>query len=153
MKKRIITLFAALALGGAALAPQSARAQDYQTAIGVNLGDIMGVNFKQFLSDRSAVEADFGYQFSSNGISLTAIYQYHIPLVDQFKLYVGGGLNIGVSHLHRGGAFALGIDPQVGFEYTFQNAPIVLAVDYQPQINFFTPMRWGVAGFKIRFKI
>lgn len=153
MKTKLLAIIAALTLTAAALAPLPAKAQDYNSAIGLNLGDIMGANYKYFMSPRSAIEFDFGYQFSSNGISLTAIYQYHIPLVDQFKLYVGAGLNIGASYLHNGGAFALGIDPNVGFEYTFPSAPVILALDYQPQINFFTPMKWGVAAFKIRFKL
>lgn len=153
MKTKLFAAFAALTLSAAALAPLPAKAQDYDSAIGLNIGDIMGVNYKYFTSTRSAIELDFGYQFSSHGLSLTAVYQYHIPLVSQFKLYVGAGLNIGVSYLRSGGAFALGIDPNVGFEYTFPSAPVILALDYQPQINFFTPMKWGVAAFKIRFKL
>ena len=150
MKKMIIAL-AALLLPVAAI--QSAHAQEYNTAIGVNLGSDMGIGFKHFLGERGAIEAQFGYNLSCKGVMLSAVYQYHIPLATGFSLYAGGGLNIGALHLgkHDDADFAIGLDPTVGFEYKFAGAPIALAVDYKPNINFTPHSQWDLAAFKIRY--
>ncbi|WP_274957793.1 hypothetical protein [Millionella massiliensis] len=150
MKKMIIAL-AALLLPVASI--QSAQAQEYNTAIGVNLGADMGFGFKHFLGERSAIEAQFGYNLGCDGVMLSAVYQYHVPLATGFSLYAGGGLNIGVLHLgkHQESDFAIGLDPTVGFEYKFAGAPIALAVDYKPNINFTPHSQWDLAAFKIRY--
>ena len=150
MKKLIIAL-AALLLPVASI--QSAQAQEYNTAIGVNLGADIGFGFKHFLGERSAIEAQFGYNLGCDGVMLSAVYQYHVPLATGFSLYAGGGLNIGVLHLgkHQESDFAIGLDPTVGFEYKFAGAPIALAVDYKPNINFTPHSQWDLAAFKIRY--
>lgn len=150
MKKKIIALFALL-LPLAGLG--TVHAQEYNTAIGVNLGADMGFGFKHFLGQRSAIEAQFGYNIGCNGVMLSAVYQYHVPLATGFSLYAGGGLNIGALHLgkHESSDFAIGLDPTVGFEYKFAAAPIALAVDYKPNINFTPHSQWDLAAFKIRY--
>lgn len=150
MKTKIIAaLILALALGGS----QTLRAQEYNNAVGVNLGADMGFGFKHFLSERSAIEAQFGYNIPCDGLMLSAVYQYHVPLARGFSLYAGGGLNIGVLHLgrHESSDFAIGLDPTVGFEYKFADAPIALAVDYKPNINFTLHSQWDLAAFKVRY--
>lgn len=149
--KKIIIALAAFLLPVAAI--QSVQAQEYNTAIGVNLGPDMGIGFKHFLGERSAIEAQFGYNLNCKGVMLSAVYQYHIPLATGFSLYAGGGLNIGALHLgkHQNADFAIGLDPTVGFEYKFAGAPIALAVDYKPNINFTPHSQWNLAAFKIRY--
>lgn len=153
MKTKLVTVLLSVILLTAITTRSSA--QDYKTAVGVNMGAQMGVNFKQFLGPKGALEATFGYQIPGRGVMLTAAYQHHISLVDNLKLYVGGGMNIGIVGLARSynSKFALGIDPNVGFEYKFDRAPVALAVDYMPQVNFFSACRWSTASFKIRFTL
>lgn len=132
----------------------SANAQSYDKAIGLNLGYPLGVNYKQFINRTGALDFTFGYQ--DGGVMLTAVFQHHVNLIDNLNLYFGGGVNIGGVHLgnvhsHHGGSFSLGIDPTVGFEYRFARTPIVVAVDYTPQINIISHMNFGVAAFKLRF--
>lgn len=150
MKKKI---FAALLLALPLAGLQSASAQEYNTAVSVNLGADMGFGFKHFLGERSAIEAQFGYNIPCNGVMLSAVYQYHVPLATGFSLYAGGGLNIGALHLgkHQSSDFAIGLDPTVGFEYKFADAPIALALDYKPNINFTPHSQWDLAAFKIRY--
>lgn len=150
MKKKI---FAALLLALPLAGLQSASAQEYNTAVSVNLGADMGFGFKHFLGERSAIEAQFGYNIPCNGVMLSAVYQYHVPLATGFSLYAGGGLNIGALHLgkHESSDFAIGLDPTVGFEYKFADAPIALALDYKPNINFTPHSQWDLAAFKIRY--
>ncbi len=150
MKKKVLALFA-LVLPLAGLS--TVHAQEYNTAISVNLGADMGFGFKHFLSEHSAIEAQLGYNISCDGVMLSAVYQYHVPLATGFSLYAGGGLNIGALHLgkHQNSDFAIGLDPTVGFEYKFAGAPIALAVDYKPNINFTPHSQWDLAAFKIRY--
>lgn len=151
MKKKLIySLFFFLPLVAMG---QSALAQDYNTAVCVNLGADMGFAVKHFLGNRGAIEAQAGYNIPCKGVMLSAVYQYHVPLVEGFKFYAGGGLNIGALHLGKHGAseFAIGIDPTVGFEYKFAQAPIAVAVDYKPNINFTPHSQWDLAAFKIRY--
>ncbi|WP_300730590.1 hypothetical protein [uncultured Rikenella sp.] len=132
---------------------QTVQAQDYRTAVSVNLGADMGFGLKHFLGARSAIEAQFGYNIPCKGVMLSAVYQYHVPLTKGLQLYAGGGLNIGVLHLgkHQSSDFAIGLDPTVGFEYKFAQAPIALAVDYKPNINFTPHSQWDLAAFKVRY--
>lgn len=150
MKKKI---FAALLLALPLAGLHSVSAQEYNTAVSVNLGADMGFGFKHFLGERSAIEAQFGYNIPCNGVMLSAVYQYHVPLATGFSLYAGGGLNIGALHLgkHESSDFAIGLDPTVGFEYKFADAPIALALDYKPNINFTPHSQWDLAAFKIRY--
>ena len=150
MKKKI---FAALLLALPLAGLHSASAQEYNTAVSVNLGADMGFGFKHFLGERSAIEAQFGYNIPDKGVMLSAVYQYHVPLATGFSLYAGGGLNIGALHLgkHQSSDFAIGLDPTVGFEYKFADAPIALALDYKPNINFTPHSQWDLAAFKIRY--
>lgn len=150
MKKKI---FAALLLALPLAGLHSASAQEYNTAVSVNLGADMGFGFKHFLGERSAIEAQFGYNIPDKGVMLSAVYQYHVPLATGFSLYAGGGLNIGALHLgkHQSSDFAIGLDSTVGFEYKFADAPIALALDYKPNINFTPHSQWDLAAFKIRY--
>lgn len=150
MKKKLIcSLFLLLPCIGL----QQTFAQDYNTAFSLNLGADMGFGFKRFLGARSAVEAQFGYNIPCKGVMLSAVYQYHVPLVKGLHLYAGGGLNIGALHLgkHQSADFAIGIDPTVGFEYKFAQAPVALALDYKPNINFTPQSQWDLAAFKVRY--
>ena len=150
MKKWLAML--ALALPAVCLTP--AHAQDYNTAVSVNIGADMGFSFKHFVGEHGAFEAQFGYNIPCDGVMLSAVYQYHVPLAQGFNFYAGGGLNIGALHLgrpHENADFAIGIDPTIGFEYKFNTAPIALAVDYKPNINFTVHSQWSVAEFKVRY--
>lgn len=126
-------------------------AQDYKSAVGLNIGTTMGVNIKQFLGEKSAIEGTFGYQYKDKMVMTTVAYQYHIKLVSTFKFYVGGGVNLGAEHVNNKYKLALGIAPNVGFEYKFKNAPIALGLDYMPQLDFFRGANWELAMLKLRF--
>lgn len=156
MKNKLTIALLTLTLFVASATTTTVRAQSYNKAIGLNLGTILGINFKHFVSSKGALEYNFGYQRPSNGVMLTAVYQHHINLVENLNLYVGGGLNMGVKdidHRHNNSRFAIGIDPTIGFEYKFNEAPIALAMDYTPQINLTTSMNWQIIAFKVRFTL
>lgn len=150
MKKKWIALFALIlpffAIG-------EVKAQEYDQAITLNLGADMGVGYKKFISAKGAIEGLVAYNIPDDGFMVSAVYQHHIPLTDGFYFYAGGGMNIGGLHLDSGSdsKFAIGITPNVGFEYKFAGAPIALAIDYKPNINFSCHSQWELASFKIRY--
>lgn len=154
MKKRLfIVIFVALALPFTFV--NKAAAQDYNSAIGVGLGADMSINYKYFVSRSGALEAQFGYNVPCNGVMFSVVYQHHFTIAKNFYIYLGGGINIGGLHLnnHNNDTFVIGIDPTVGFEYSFSGTPIALAADYKPNINFIGHSQWNIAALKIRFKI
>lgn len=149
--KRIIlvVLVAVLAYG--------ANAQDYKFAVGANLGPSMGVTMKYNFNRVSAVEMLLTYSLPDEGPNFVALYEYHVPLQDRFRMYMGGGLNMGALDVHKGkkhshdAEFAFGIDPIIGLEYNVASVPLSLAFDYKPVINFTTYNQWQEVSFKIRF--
>lgn len=145
MKKSLLLVAAALVIGVGSVQAQN----NYHRAVGLNLGFPLGINYKQFLANQNALEFSLGYV--NHGVMFTGLYQYHINLVENFNMYIGGGLNIGVVGIDHNTQFALGIDPTVGFEYKFAGAPIALAVDYAPQLNIFSPINLTTTALKVRF--
>ena len=134
---------------------KTSMAQDYNTAVSLNMGGAMGVSLKQFLSERSAIEVGFDYNLGCKAPMFTGTYQYHIPLAPQFCTYVGAGVNIGAVHVgkHHNSEFAFGLDPNVGFEYKFASAPVALALDYKPWLNFTTHCQVNNVALRVRFTL
>lgn len=152
MKKIFFCAACALLIIISGLTSQT-RAQDegYKRALGVNVGSIVGVNFKQFVSKRGALDFAFGYDIPKNGLMLTAVYEQHFRMADGLSAYVGGGVNLGLGYMEY---FVFGIDPTVGFEYKFAASPVAVAIDYTPQINLFgVRCDWSVAALKVRFTL
>ena len=125
-----------------------------RTSVSLNMGGYFGVGVKHFITERSAIEADFDYNISHRAPMFVALYQYHIPLVTNLNFYAGGGINLGANNVgkHRDTDFAFGVDPNVGFEYDFKGTPIALALDYRPAIIFTSDTMWDQAAFRVRFK-
>ena len=151
MKKHFLLAFGTLLMVFATVKTASAQ---YGTAASVNLGGYIGVGVKHFITERSALEFDFDYNFRHHAPMVVALYQYHIPLVDNLNLYAGGGINVGARNVgkNRSTKFAFGVDPNIGFEYDFRGTPIALALDYRPAINFTTKAMWDQAALRVRFK-
>lgn len=128
-------------------------AQDYRSSVGIGLGPEMSLSFKHFVAKQGALEAQLGVNLPAKGGMASIVYQHHVFMHHGFAFYCGGGLNAGILYAtHRSTAtFAAGVTPVVGFEYTFLGAPVALAIDYRPNINFVGPMQWALAAFKVRF--
>lgn len=129
-------------------------AQKYKSSIGVGLGTDISVDFKHFLSKNSAIEIQGAYNILREGVALSVVYQYHVPIVNDFAFYGGAGVTVGALDIHQGmnsTTFAVGVAPTVGFEYAFNKAPIALAIDYKPNIYFTTASQWDLVSLKVRF--
>ena len=163
MKKIFTVLAAALMISLSASA---------QHEIGGIVGGLMGASYKYWFTDNLALQADLAvgltqaayehyscgqYDFTINPNAL-----YHFDLIDNLKLYTGGGISFGlmdglasgtamsyapryitipgygefdVPNYHHGGSTVsgkFGINAVVGLAYKFDAVPVVLAFDFRP---------------------
>ena len=126
----LIALLAVISFG--------AYAQDYQKAVGLRLGNPLGLSYKTFMSSKNALEviADLdifekGYtKLSASGFYL---WQWPISQVERLSWYAGPGVSAGI-FLYKGGAnFNASINGMVGLEYKLANLPLVIAADFAPR--------------------
>lgn len=129
------------------------QAQEYRSSIGIGLGADLSVNYRHFITERSALELQGSFNSKLNGLMFSMVYQYNVRMIGGLSFYFGGGFNVGALYLnHKSNAdFAIGLAPTVGFEYSFANAPIALALDYKPNINFTTVKQLDLLALKVRF--
>lgn len=153
-----------------------------QHEIGGIVGGLNGASYKYWFNDAMAIQADLAvgltaayggvyYQGTNLGegqmdlydFTLNPNFLYHFDLPQNFKIYTGGGVNLGMySGLNGGGNVAgkFGVNAVAGFSYDIQSAPVVLACDFRPgyglgfttaddaHISFFD---WKVA-FAVRYR-
>ncbi len=127
----------------------SLSAQQYKSAIGVRGGVANGITYKQFISEKGALEGIASFRW--RGFEFTGLYEHHYPVFDPegFFFYWGAGGHIGfyngdqVRWADDNLAYTvIGADGMIGLEYNFQDIPLNLSVDWKPAINFI-----GYTGF------
>ena len=150
--KKFITLCVAM------LAAVSISAQ--QREIGVVAGGLNGLSYKRWFSSNVAIQTDlavgltlapYGAYFngtkvlsgtnSQYDVTLNPSLVYHMDMPASFKLYLGGGVNIGmVNDIKNANPNAIfgkaGANALAGFSYGFGNSPWVLAFDFRPGYGF-----------------
>ncbi|MGK7388798.1 MAG: hypothetical protein ACNS60_00540 [Candidatus Cyclobacteriaceae bacterium M2_1C_046] len=123
---------------------QHGYSQPYKTSLGLRAGVAPGFTIKSFVTPNEAVEGILSTRI--NGVNLTALYEWHGPLgeVPNFFWYFGGGAHVGIwngevfiDDPRDGGYVGLGIDGILGMEYTFEEIPLNLSLDWKPYFNFF----------------
>lgn len=142
----------------AMLAAVSISAQ--QREIGVVVGGMNGLSYKRWFSYNVALQTDLavgltkapmvGYLNGTKLVSgassqydftLNPNLVYHIDMPASFKLFLGGGLNIGmVSDIKNTNPNLIygkaGANAMLGLSYGFGNSPWVLAFDFRPGYGF-----------------
>ncbi|AQS93753.1 MULTISPECIES: hypothetical protein [Polaribacter] len=124
----------------------SANAQSIsKNAIGLRLGDNDGfggeISYQRALNNNNRLEIDLGLRDNSNydGFKATGIYQWVWNIENNFNWYagVGGGLanynGNGNDNFSETFIFAAG---DIGIEYNFDSAPILLSLDLRPEFGF-----------------
>jgi len=143
MKKSLIVCLLIFSLGAIA------KAQDYNTGIGLRAGFNQGLTLKHFISQRSALE--FLVATRWKGFEITALYEAHAQAfdTDRLKWFFGFGGHIGfwngdnVNWGDPGVQYSvLGIDGILGLEYSFIDVPFNVSIDWKPSYNL-----WGYKGF------
>lgn len=116
------------------IAPQFAHAQRYANTLGVRIGNNrLGLTFQQLIGNHSTIEA-IAHTNVVRDITLTALYQYHRPiLVRSLNWYTGGGAHIG-SHSTEGTFY--GIDGIAGLEWKLPILRFNVSVDTKPALHF-----------------
>lgn len=123
----------------------TAQAQDIsKNALGLRLGDNDGfggeISYQRGLSDNNRLELDLGWRNSNDvdAFKLTGIYQWVWNIDGGFNWYAGVGGGIGSwsnNDLNNDGTFVFAAG-DVGIEYNFSEAPIMLSLDARPEFGF-----------------
>ncbi|WP_299670677.1 hypothetical protein [uncultured Polaribacter sp.] len=125
----------------------SANAQSIsKNAIGLRLGDNDGfggeISYQRALGDNNRLEIDLGLRDNNNydGFKATGIYQWVWNIDGGFNWYAGVGGGLGNysskndnSDFSETFVFAAG---DIGIEYNFPSAPILLSLDLRPEYGF-----------------
>jgi len=139
------------------------KAQDYKNSLGFRAGfpfGPYGASIKHFLNKSNAVEGLLTSDF--NGISATGLFQFEhwTGWYPGINWYWGLGAHVGYwdngaryyPNDYPGGG-VVGTDGDFGFEYTFDELPINVAVDILPSFNMVGYFGWnGISsGVTIRY--
>jgi len=146
-----------LILASALLITMSAFSQNYERAAGIRLGTSIGVTYKQFLTAGSAFEAMVSLDIigkNDRKINYSAYGEYHYNLdVDGLSLFAGPGASIGmfVAGDYRDRA-VLSLELIGGVEYKLQSYPMIIAFDWNPQLQMVTDAGIKPANFGISLR-
>ena len=139
-------------------------AHDYKSAIGVKLGYCLVASYKTFLNEKSAVDIFGGIRWG--GIAAGAYYEIHKPIksVDRLKWYWGGGASFTTWDYGYAGFdsyYELGVSGVLGLDYTFDDYPVNVSVDWAPTIvlvdswdypyGSLSRFRSGYGAFSVRY--
>jgi len=118
--------------------------------IGIRFGEVSGNNIAvdgvfDFNGSRIHANLSFG-----DGVGLDALWDFvYEPLGDEaLNWYAGVGPST-----YFGDDFFLGVSGEVGLEYVFNDAPIVIGFDYRPTFWILknTNFDWGGFGLNVRY--
>jgi hypothetical protein len=130
---------------------QNTNAQVYSTAIGARLGYPLSASIKAFITDESAVEGYVGFRHwpDYRWVSINGAYQIHFPIEElpelQWYLGAGGGIyfwNYRVIGRERDTQVGIGVQAYLGLDYTFEDVPLNLTIDWVPTV-FLSGYRTG----------
>lgn len=141
----------------------NAQEPGYRTAIGGKLGSLTGFNVKHYFSNLMAIEGTAGASPGGIGVAALAEFNFHFSAAPYLTLFVGVGADVGASLYDGWGYYRnhpgyrgvnVGVDGTLGLEYTFQNIPLNLSLDFGPRFAVipgpgFDPL--GYSGLAIRY--
>lgn len=119
--------------------------------IGLRFGDVSGGNVAIdgifSMGEFSRVHADVS--FGENGLGIDALWDFiYQPLGDEaFNWYAGVGPYIQIND-----PFYLGVVGEIGLEYQFTGAPIVLGLDWRPAVSIIEETDLHFAGFGLNVR-
>lgn len=128
-------------------------AQNYGAAVGLRGGSLNGLTYKQFLGSENAFEGLVSSRWK--GMQVTGLYEVHAMAFDvpQLQWYYGAGAHVGFFDGYDDHPFfddedknesfvLMGVDAIVGIEYTIEEIPVVIGLDWKPEFNIL-----GHSGF------
>lgn len=134
----------------------SLKAQEYSTSVGARLGYPVSASLKHFLNDKGAVEVYAGTRgwASYRWYHVSGGYQFHKPIrsIDNLSYYFGGGASVFFWNydfeflLEDYSSTSIGAQGYLGLDYSFEDAPINLSLDWIPTIYFGSAFTTGFSG-------
>jgi hypothetical protein len=156
MKKLLITCLIVFSLFSVSYA------QDYNTGIGLRGGFSNGLTIKHFTGSKSAIEVILDTRW--RGFEITGLYEIHNQAFNTtgLKWYYGIGGHVGFyngdyTYKYWGATgttyTVVGIDGILGMEYSFNEIPINIGLDWKPAFNLIGYSGFWVDGgaFSIRY--
>jgi hypothetical protein len=109
------------------------QAQDYKSSIGGKLGYGLVASYKTFLNEKSGIDI-FGGIHWGGSLMGGANYSIHadIKSVDNLRWYYGAGANFFAWTAGTYNWAEVGVSGNVGLEYTFNDIPLNISLDYVP---------------------
>ncbi len=162
MKKTVFALLIVAGICSAASAQDYPQGTAYKSALGVRLSSSAAminnsVSFKQFISDKTAIEAYFSF---GDPLALGAMLEFHKPLsASGLQYYYGVGGYIGFLKTLNPNTQKTSTDPNfgaqgvIGLDYKFSNVPLNLSLDWKPELNIVSDINFEPAaiGLTARF--
>lgn len=120
--------------------------------IGLRFGEVTGNNIAidgVFDFEGSRIHANVS--FGDDGVGIDALYDFiYKPLGEEaINWYAGVGASTYIED-----ELNLGVSGEIGLEYVFKEAPIVIGLDYRPTLWIIddTNFRWKGFGINVRYK-
>ncbi|TVR73622.1 MAG: hypothetical protein EA408_04710 [Marinilabiliales bacterium] len=125
--------------------------QLYDTGVGARLGFFNGLTVKHFMQEGRAVEGILSTRW--DGFIITGLYQFQRPLsdIDNLEWFYGGGLHAGFwqtgrYHFDGSANSVIGLDLILGVEYTIEEIPFSISLDWKPAFNVIGNTSWWGDG-------
>ena len=127
--------------------------------LGIANAQELGLRFGQVSGGNIAVDGIFStgqfsrihadVSFGSGGVGIDALWDFlYRPLGDEaFNWYVGAG-----PYTFIGNTFDLGITGEIGLEYRFKGAPLVLGADWRPYFELIDETQFHAGGFGLNIR-
>ncbi len=131
--------------------------QLYNTGVGARLGFFNGLTVKHFLQEGNAIEGILSTRW--DGFIITGLYEFQRPFsdVNNLEWYYGGGAHIGFWQHGRYYNDAdvnsvFGLDLILGAEYTIDEIPFSLSLDWKPAFNLIGSTQWWGDGVALSIR-
>lgn len=119
-----------------------AQGAEYNTAVGLRLGYPLSVSGKKFFKEDLAAEAYVGFRSFSgySWVNIAAALQKHNPIedIDGLQWYYGAGATVLFYSydfgFDGGGSTGIGLQGYLGLDYTFEDVPLSVTLDWIPTI-------------------
>ncbi len=159
MKTKFI-LFCLLFVGFSTVATAQ---QNYSSAVGARFGYPLSASYKKFISEPGAIEAYVGLRGNTawTWVSISAAYLHHKELeienISGLNWYFGGGGSVYFWNYKFSTDIAsttLGLQGYIGLEYTFDDLPLTVTLDWVPTIflnSYVDSFGGGYGGLGVRY--
>lgn len=130
----------------------------YKNAVGVRLGDAVGITYKTFIQSDRAL--DFILSLRSRRTALTGLYEIHNPIngAPGLRWYYGAGASIG-SYNYRDNDrdddsdLYVSADGVLGLDYVIPGSPLNLSLDWKPALVLTPRTDFDTSGVGLSIRI